>query len=385
MTKNISLLGSTGSIGVQTLDVIANFPNDFKIIGLAAGRNIALLKKQMQQFMPEIVAIESEIAAKELDDFASKVGLKTKVVYGPQGLIEVAVHDQNQFLLVAMSGTASLEPTYRAIKKGIPIGLASKEILVIAGNYIIDEARRLNVPIIPVDSEHAAIKQCLGSNGENIKEVEKLILTASGGPFWQQAKDTFKSITKAQALKHPNWSMGQKITIDSSTLMNKGLEVIEAHCLFNVPFSKIEVVIHPESIVHSLVEFIDGTLIAQMSMPDMRFPIQYALTYPEKMKNSWPKLNFDKLARLSFAKPDFEKFPLLRLAYEAGEKGGIYPIILNAANEVAVKLFLEEKIRFFEIQEFVSRSFSYFKDEKLNSLADIVAYEQMVLTKLTLK
>jgi 1-deoxy-D-xylulose-5-phosphate reductoisomerase len=378
LSKRISVLGSTGSIGTQTLEVAANFPHKFKVIGLAAGQNIELLKKQISQFKPEIVNVAAEKDTKTIEQFVHKIGSKTKVTFGHQGLIDVAINKKNDFLIVAITGTASLEPTYLAIKKKIPIGLASKEILVIAGNYIIDEARLQNVPIIPVDSEHAAIKQCLSSNQENISEVEKLIITASGGPFWQKDASDFKSITKKEALKHPNWSMGQKITIDSATLMNKGLEVIEAHHLFKIPFSQIEVVIHPESIIHSMVEFVDGTLIAQMSQPDMRFPIQYALSYPQKLTSTWPKLDLTKLTKLSFHKPDFAKFPLLKLAYEAGEKGGVFPIILNAADDLAVKLFLEDKLSFFEIPEFVLKAFTYFKEEKLNSLTDIINYEKTI-------
>jgi 1-deoxy-D-xylulose-5-phosphate reductoisomerase len=344
--KHISILGSTGSIGTQTLDVIRHFPEKFCILGLSAGRNIELLKQQIIEFSPQLVSVISEKDAQLIQKFIHSHNLKTDVTYGKSGLNTIASIPCS-LLVVAIVGTTSLEPTYTAIQKGTPIGLACKEVLVSAGDIIMAEALKNNVPILPIDSEHAAIFQCL--EGYKTKEVEKLILTASGGPFWDKDVD-FSSITKKEALKHPNWTMGQKISIDSATLMNKGLEVIEAHHLFNIPYEQIEVVIHPQSIIHSLVEYIDGNVLAQLGNPDMRLPIQFVLTYPEKLTAPWPKTNFHTMQNLTFNKPDFEKFPLCKLAFDVGKMGSTYPVVMNAANEVAVNMFLKEKISFCEIE-----------------------------------
>lgn len=376
--KRISILGSTGSIGVQTLDVIRAFPDQFEVISLAAGKNTDLLKQQILEFHPKLVSVASDQSAEEIVLFVQRNQLNCGVVSQTAGLIQVATFDKPDLLIVAIVGTASLMPTYHAIQEKIPIGLACKEVLVAAGKLIMDLARVNHVPILPVDSEHAAIKQCLAGIAENTSEIDKLILTASGGPFWNWSIEEFASIERADALKHPNWDMGQKITIDSATLMNKGLEVIEAHHLFAVPFSHIEVTIHPQSLVHSMVEFTDGTILAQMGMPDMRHPIQYVLTYPEKWKNDWPKMRFTKLWDLAFYPPDFEKFPLLKLAFEAGEKGGNAPVVMNAANEAVVALFLQNRIRFSEIPAYIFKAMDAFAFEDIQSIDAIVSLDQAV-------
>ncbi|MFC1617268.1 1-deoxy-D-xylulose-5-phosphate reductoisomerase [Candidatus Margulisiibacteriota bacterium] len=379
MKKKISILGSTGSIGKQTLAVVNSFCNDFEIVGLAAGNNIELLKEQIIEFKPQIVSVITEKDANGVKTYISQKGLKTKVVFGEKGLIEVATYTNKiELLIVAVVGTAALMPTYLAIEKGLNIGLACKEVLVAAGPIIMKKAKEKRVTILPIDSEHAAIKQCLAGIKENKKEINKLILTASGGPFWQLDKSEFKKISKKEALKHPKWHMGPKITIDSASLMNKGLEVIEAHYLFDIEYEKIKVVIHPQSIVHSMVEFSDSTVLAQMGQPDMRFPIQYVLTYPQKITNNWPKLDFDKALNLEFRKPDLQKFPLLKLAYEAGKKGGSKPIILNAANEAAVAMFLQDKISFYEIPKFVTKALKDISDSTVKNIEEIVTLDKEV-------
>ena len=278
--------------------------------------------------------------------------------------------------------TCSLVPTFEAIKQKIPIGLACKEVLVSAGNIIMPLAKQLNVPILPIDSEHAALKQCLAGIQEDPAQIEKLILTASGGPFRGWTAEQLKTVTLEQALKHPKWTMGSKITIDSATLMNKGLEVIEAHHLFGVPFNQIEVVVHPQSIIHSLVEFKDGTMLSQMGLPDMRFPIQYVMTYPEKWGNSWPKTDLTTLGALEFFKPDIEAFPLLKLAFEMGESGGTYPAVMNAANEAAVGLFLSKKIQFWDIATVIQKEIESFSHFAMPSLEDIVQADKMIKEKI---
>jgi len=290
----------------------------------------------------------------------------------------VAASSDLDLLVVAVVGTAALMPTYLAIKKGITIGLACKEVLVAAGRIIMDLAEKHGVSILPIDSEHAAIKQCLAGIGEDRSQIEKLILTASGGPFWQKPKEEFSEISRESALMHPNWEMGAKITIDSATLLNKGLEVIEAHHLFGVAFEKIEVVIHPQSIVHSMVEFSDGTLLSQMGLPDMRFPIQYVLTYPEKCANDWPKTKVADLPDLQFRPPDTEKFPLLSLAFEVGKRGGSAPAVLNAANEAAVQLFLDEKIGFMDIPRLVRKYVDEVPHVDVPDIETIVSIDQQV-------
>jgi 1-deoxy-D-xylulose-5-phosphate reductoisomerase len=378
--KKISILGSTGSIGTQSLDVIRAFPDDFQIVGLSAGKNIRLLCEQIVEFKPKAICIGDDTQLELVKECINNNQLDTEIYTGKDGLEQIAIYGGIDLLLVAIVGTASLLPTYCAINKGITIGLACKEVLVAAGSLIMNLAKEKNVSILPVDSEHAALKQCLSGINEDVKQIDKLILTASGGPFWNFPKEQFGQITLEDALKHPNWVMGAKITIDSATLMNKGLEVIEAHHLFDVDMSNIDVVIHPQSIIHSAVEFVDGTMLAQMSMPDMRFPIQYVLKYPEKCANSWPKVDLAQLAFLQFEKPDFDKFPLLKMAYDAGTKGGTWPVVLNAANERAVRLFLEKKIGFLDIQKVVKDSLNSFDHYQQPSLADIVSIDFSVKT-----
>ena len=369
--KRISILGSTGSIGRQTLEVVSAFPDRFKIIGLTAGQNLRLLQEQILKFQPLLVAVQEEKNVPQIQAFVQQHALKTRVFSGLNGLNIVATAAENQLLVVAIVGSAALLPTYKAIEKKIAIALACKEVLVTAGEIIMNLARANKVSIIPIDSEHAAIKQCLASVTENPALVNKLILTASGGPFWRKPQKEFAAITLEDALKHPNWTMGAKISIDSATLMNKGLEVIEAHHLFNIPYAQIDVVIHPQSIIHSMVEFKDGNILAQMNLPDMRFPIQYALSYPEKMVSPWPRTDLTKLRPLCFYKPNLKKFPLLKKAYDAGMAGGTQPTVLNAANEKAVHLFLQRKIDFKDISRLVEEaltSFSHFAHPDLNQI-----------------
>ncbi|MGE4169584.1 MAG: 1-deoxy-D-xylulose-5-phosphate reductoisomerase [Candidatus Margulisiibacteriota bacterium] len=354
--KTLSILGSTGSIGRQTLDIVREFPHQFAIAGLTAGNNIDLFKQQILEFKPKRIGVLTEAAQQTLRAFVADNALHCEVLVGPQGLIDIAAAPDNDLLVVAIVGTASLMPTYRAIEAGIPIGLACKEVLVAAGDRIMALAKTKNVPILPIDSEHAALKQCLAGIQEDPNQVDTLILTASGGPFWNRPATKFSTITREEALRHPKWTMGSKITIDSSTLMNKGLEIIEAHQLFGIGYDSIQAVIHPQSIVHALVEFTDGTHLAQLGLPDMRFPIQYALTYPEKWPNPWPKKPLWELGELTFFEPDVSKFPLLQLAFDCGKAGGSLPAVMNAANEAAVHLFLEGKIGYTDIHRCVAKA-----------------------------
>jgi 1-deoxy-D-xylulose-5-phosphate reductoisomerase len=376
--KLVSILGSTGSIGRQSLDVIAAFPDRFRVCALTAGSNVRLLCEQIKRFHPQLVCVLNETDRRDVIDFCAHHGCDTQVISGEAGLIEAGVYGDPHLLIVAVVGTASLRPTLRAIHHGITIGLACKEVLVAAGDMIMALARQKGVEILPIDSEHAALKQCLAGIHEDEKYVSQLVLTASGGPFWNRSVETFASITRDEALCHPNWAMGSKITVDSATMMNKGLEVIEAHHLFGIDYHRLNVVIHPTSIVHSMVEFSDGTFLAQMGMPDMRFPIQYVLTYPEKLENAWPKMNLASLKPLVFHDPDYEKFPLLKLAFEAGVQGGTAPVVLNAANEAVVQLFLEGKLSFVEISRVVSDVVQSFSHRECRDLEDIVALDRYV-------
>ena len=380
--RKLSILGSTGSIGTQALDIVRAFPEKFSILGLAAGKNVTLLEQQILEFKPEAVSVFSEKEARVIEAFVKKHGLTSTVLVGEQGLVHLATLPGTQLLIVAIVGTAYLVPTYEAIKCGIPIGLACKEVLVSAGSLIMPLARQFQVPILPIDSEHAALKQCLAGIHEDPAQIGKLILTASGGPFRGWTAEQLKAVTLEQALKHPKWIMGSKITIDSATLMNKGLEVIEAHHLFNVPFNQIDVVVHPQSIIHSLVEFKDGTMLSQMGLPDMRFPIQYVMTYPEKWGNPWPKTDLTALGSLEFFKPDTEAFPLLKLAFEMGEAGGTYPGVMNAANEAAVTLFLNKKIQYWDIATVIQKAIESFSHFAMPSLEDIVQADKMIKEKI---
>ncbi len=346
--KKLSILGSTGSIGRNTLEVVSHYPDRFKVIGLTVGSNIQLLESQINAFNPEVVAVFDESAAESL----RKKNPPVDVLAGEQGVIEVAALDRADMVVSAIVGAAGLMPTYAAIKAGRDIALATKEALVMAGKIIMSEASERGVRIIPVDSEHSAVFQCL--NGRDVSEVRRIILTASGGPFLRKSRSELETVTPAAALRHPNWSMGKKITIDSATLMNKGLEVIEAYWLFNLSPERIDVLLHPQSIVHSMVEFIDGSVIAQMSVPDMKGPISYALSYPQRFGDVLPALSLSEARELTFEEPDREKYPALSLTYDALKKGGTMPSVLNAANEVAVEAFLNEKIPFTGISRVVS-------------------------------
>lgn len=348
--KNIAILGSTGSIGRSTLDVIAQNRERFRVVALAAGSNIDLFEEQIKTFSPCLASVADKDAALALRKRLNGV----EILYGADGVNSVAGHPDAEFVLSAIVGSAGLLPTITAIKAGKTIGLANKETLVMAGDIVMKEAKRNRVMIIPVDSEHSAVSQCL--EGRNSAEIRRIILTASGGPFVDMRKSDLKNIKAKEALKHPNWSMGRKISIDSATLMNKGLEVIEACWLFGLPPEKIDVLIHPQSIIHSLVEFRDMSCLAQMSMPDMRGPISYALSYPERLADPISGLELEKIGSLTFRKPDHDMFPCLTYAYEAIKTGGTVPAALNAANEVAVYAFLDDKIGFNDIPAVIKKT-----------------------------
>ena len=367
--KKISILGSTGSIGTQTLDVVRANRDKFEVVAISANSSINLLLEQIKEFKPKYVAVYNEASAKVLKEMIPS-DINIEVLSGMEGLVAISSLDEIDVLLTAIVGMIGLVPTLEAIKKGKTIALANKETLVTAGQLVMEEAKKNNVKILPVDSEHSAIFQCL--NGENNKEIESLILTASGGPFRGKTKSELLNVTKNEALKHPNWSMGRKISIDSSTLMNKGLEVIEAKWLFDVNTDKIDVVVHPQSIIHSMVQFVDSSIIAQMGCPDMKLPIQYALTYPDRILNDFERLDFSKLSSLTFEKPDLETFPCLKLAYDSLNMGGTYSAVLNAANEVLVNEFLEDKIGFYDIPYYIEKTLDAHKSISKPSLEEIL-------------
>lgn len=342
--KHISLLGSTGSIGKQTLEVVAANPDKLKVRALAAHRSDELLEQQIRQFEPDIAVLSDKDAAARL---AARYHGKTKILAGDEGLLAAATYDGADTVLASMVGYAGLRPTLAAIECGKNIALANKETLVAAGSMVMAAVRKHGVSLTPVDSEHSAIFQSLRGGAE--KEVKRLIVTASGGPFRGKKRSELENVTLAQCLKHPNWSMGPKVTLDSSTLANKGLEVMEAHWLFDMPYDKIDVVVHPQSIVHSLVEFCDGSVIAQLGEPDMRLPIQYALSWPDRFDYSFEQLDLVKAASLTFEAPDLEAFPSLKIAVDCGKAGGTLPCAFNAANEEAVNAFLHDKIKYLDI------------------------------------
>ena len=342
--KHISLLGSTGSIGKQTLEVVAANPDKLKVRALAAHRSDELLEQQIRQFEPDIAVLSDKDAAARL---AARYHGKTKILAGDEGLLAAATYDGADTVLASMVGYAGLRPTLAAIECGKNIALANKETLVAAGSLVMAAVRKHGVSLTPVDSEHSAIFQSLRGGAE--KEVKRLIVTASGGPFRGKKRSELENVTLAQCLKHPNWSMGPKVTLDSSTLANKGLEVMEAHWLFDMPYDKIDVVVHPQSIVHSLVEFCDGSVIAQLGEPDMRLPIQYALSWPDRFDYSFEQLDLVKVASLTFEAPDLEAFPSLKIAVDCGKAGGTLPCAFNAANEEAVNAFLHDKIKYLDI------------------------------------
>jgi 1-deoxy-D-xylulose-5-phosphate reductoisomerase len=373
MPKKIAILGSTGSIGLSTLKVVQKLKPSFQVVGLTAYRNAKELSKQIKLFKPKMAAIMDWKFFPDLR--ALTKGTSTQILAGEEGVAAVAAESGAQLVLSAIVGAAGLKPTLAAIEKGKDIALANKEPMVMAGEVVTRAAKKSGSKILPVDSEHCAIFQCL-AGCRSPREIHKILLTASGGPFRNLDKKHFSKITRKDALKHPTWRMGPKITIDSATLMNKGLEVIEAHYLFNAPFEKIDIVIHPESIIHSMVEYIDGSVLAQLGTTDMRIPIQYALTYPDRAEAPVDRLDLARIGRLHFEKPDRQKFPCVDLAYEAGKKGGTYPAVLNAANEVAVSRFLNEEIPFTQIPKIISNTLRKFRPLTNGTLDGILSADR---------
>ena len=351
--KKITILGSTGSIGASALDVVRKNPNKFRVAALAAGRNVKLLARQALAFHPAAVSVRTPGDAKRLRGLLGPGG-KIRVLCGEEGVREIAAHSAADIVLSAISGAAGLKPTLAAIEAGKDIALANKETMVIAGHLVTKKAEQKKIRVLPVDSEHSAIFQCLA--GQKPANIKRIILTASGGPFYSFSRADLKKVTPAQALRHPRWKMGAKITVDSASLMNKGLEVIEAKWLFDIAVSRIDVLIHPQSVVHSALELLDGSVLAQMGIADMRIPIAYALSFPDRMTNDLPALDLAKAGPLSFFPPDTKKFPCLRLALEAARIGGAAPAVLNAANEEAVAAFLENKICFHEIPNVIEKT-----------------------------
>lgn len=374
--KNVAILGSTGSIGTQTIDVLRVNPDDFSLVAISAGSNIGMLEEQIREFHPKLCAVWDEDKAKELRKAISDVTPTCKIVSGMDGLIELASIPESDILITAVVGMIGITPTIAAIKAGKDIGLANKETLVTAGHIIVSLAKEMGVSILPVDSEHSAIFQCL--NGERENNIDKILLTASGGPFRGKTRDELADVTLEMALKHPNWSMGRKITIDSATMVNKGLEVIEAKWLFGVTPSQIEVVVQPQSIIHSMVQFDDGAVIAQLGTPDMRLPIQYALYYPKRVFLKGDRLDFSTLSEITFSKPDMDTFLGLKYAYKAIEIGGSMPTVLNAANEYAVARFLNKEIKFLEIYEMIDYCMSCHKNIDSPTVDQILDTEQWV-------
>lgn len=376
--KHVSLLGSTGSIGKNVLEVVRKFPDQYKVAAMAAGRNVELLAEQLKEFRPELVSVIDEEHADRLASLIKDTDVKTKIVFGVSGNEEVAAFDKCAVTISAIVGAAGLLPTLAAIEAGKDIGLANKETLVMAGRIVMDNVQRKNVTMLPVDSEHSAIFQALHAGRK--EDIHKIILTASGGPFHGKKKEILTKVTREQALAHPNWSMGQKISIDSATLMNKGLEVIEAKWLFDIGPDEIEVVVHPQSIVHSLVEYHDGSIMAHLGIPDMCIPIAYALSYPNRLPLKLDRLSLSQCAKLEFVEPDYENFPALRLAFDALRTGGTAPAILNAANEVAVAAFLEGQIAFLDIAAIVSDTLKKVVTVSEYSLNDVLEADALART-----
>jgi 1-deoxy-D-xylulose-5-phosphate reductoisomerase len=360
--KNISILGATGSIGTQTLEVIRSSNNEIRLIGVTANSSVEKIKEIINEFNPKYVAMMDEESAKSIKTHCLENNLNIEVFSGIEGLEKIASLEEIDMVVTSVVGMIGLRPTIKAIEAKKDIALANKETLVVAGELVMKKAKEMGVEILPVDSEHSAIFQSL--NGYNEEDVSKIILTASGGPFRGKNIEELKNVTVKDALKHPKWNMGQKISIDSATLMNKGLEVIEAHFLFNCPYENIEVVVHPQSIIHSMVEYNDASVIAQLGSTDMKLPIQYALNKKERKHAIAKRLNFYEIGTLTFEKPDIDTFKCLKLAYRVGKEGGLAPCILNGANEEAVALLLEEKIKFLQIAEIIEEVLEYFKEEK---------------------
>jgi 1-deoxy-D-xylulose-5-phosphate reductoisomerase len=368
MKRKLIVLGSTGSIGTQTLDVVAQHPEHFEVTGLVGGNNIDRLEKQIRDFQPAMVAVATEAGADLLS--AAISDLPTTVLWGTQGILNLVEDADYHLMVMALVGTLGLRPVMTGISRGKDVALATKEVLVAAGELVMEESRKQHVRILPVDSEHSAIFQCL--QGEDPDTVQRIILTASGGPFRDTAIEQMGSITPSQALQHPNWKMGQKISIDSATMVNKGLEVLEAKWLFDCPLDLIQVLIHRQSIVHSMVEFCDGSVKAQLGLPDMRVPIQYALGYPRRLMNSYPLLDLTRISALTFEHPDLLRFPGLSLAYEAGRIGGTMPAVFNAANEKAVERFLSGDIGFMGIAALIMTVMEQHRVHKRPSMEEIL-------------
>ncbi len=372
--KKISILGSTGSIGTQAIEVISKMPDVFEVVSLCAGDNIEKIREQIRYIRPKNVCVKSQANAQILKQEYNDLN----ILYGDSGLEEICTDKENEMILVSVSGKVGLKPTLRAIESGIDIALANKETLVMAGDIVMRRAGEKNVKILPVDSEHSAIHQCI----KNAEDVQRLIITASGGPFRNKTIDDIKKATVEETLHHPKWNMGKKITIDSATLMNKGLEVIEAHHLFNMDYENIKVVVHPQSIVHSAVEYYDGSVIAQLGFPSMHIPIQYALSYPKRLKGiKTDSFDFVKAARLDFEEPDLEKFPCLKLAYEAGKAGGTYTVCLNAANEEAVFAFLNGQISLWRIYEITKEMLENHKNISSPDIETIIEQDKITREK----
>jgi 1-deoxy-D-xylulose-5-phosphate reductoisomerase len=374
--KAITILGSTGSIGTQTLDILSQYPDKFRLVGLATGRNVELLAQQVRQFKPEIVAICDPDKLSDLKAAIADVDPQPIILAGDAGVVEVARYGDAESVVTGIVGCAGLLPTIAAIEAGKDIALANKETLIAGGPVVLPLVQKHGVKLLPADSEHSAIFQCLQGVPEG--GLRRILLTASGGAFRDLPVEKLSQVKVADALKHPNWSMGRKITIDSATLMNKGLEVIEAHFLFGLDYDQIEIVIHPQSIIHSLIELEDTSVLAQLGLPDMRLPLLYALSYPERIPTNWEPLDLVKCGNLTFREPDYQKYPCMKLAYAAGRAGGSMPAVLNAANEQAVALFLEERIRFLDIPRLIEQVCDRHQSHHCPSptLEDIVAADQ---------
>jgi len=381
--KAISILGSTGSIGQNTLKVIEHLGN-FRVVAMAAGRNMTVFAEQIAKFKPELVSCDNDICAERLEQELHRLGAKSpRIELNSKGLIAVATHPESETVVSATVGAVGFVPTLRAIEAGKRIALANKETLVMAGELMTAAAEKSGAEILPVDSEHNAIHQCL--RGEKKDEVRRLILTASGGPFREKSREEIENATRAEALDHPNWKMGEKITIDSATLMNKGLEVVEAKWLFGFEADQISVIVHPQSVVHSMVEMVDGSIIAQMGVTDMKHPIQYALTYPERQKNCLEPLDLRSMNKLTFEEPDLDRFPCLGLAFKALEKGGTMPAVLNAANEVAVQAFLDGKIRLSDVAKVNEAVMNGYETQPASSLESILSADAWARSRAIMK
>jgi 1-deoxy-D-xylulose-5-phosphate reductoisomerase len=366
--KGLSILGSTGSVGTNVLRIVDAFPGRFRVVGLAAGENVESLAAQVARYAPRVVSVASPAARETLARLVDLSGMRVDV--GRQGMVDVATHPEAEIVVASAVGAVGLVPTYRALEAGKDVALANKETLVMAGELMVARARETGARLLPIDSEHCALHQCL--DGRRPDEVRRLVLTASGGPFRARARDSFASITPTEALNHPTWSMGRKISIDSATLMNKGLEVIEARWLFGIPAERIEILVHPQSVIHSMVEFVDGTVLAQLGVTDMRLPIQYALSYPERWEAAIPGMDFSRSLRLDFDVPDHERFPCPGLAYKALAAGGSLPAVLNAANEEAVAAFLAGTIPFPAIADLVAETMDAHRPVDLRSLDTVL-------------